>query len=121
MSFHAYMPILLTFSQVCFVGEVAVDTGGPAREFWRLLVTGIKSDYCRTGEGGCFFDRNVSAMQVNTLHQRCHHWSHYYFINRGLTSRALASSLQCQLRKEDLDFQLFTRPCIITWLLAASW
>lgn len=51
--------------QVCFVGESAVDTGGPAREFWRLLMVGLESDYCRSGEGGCFLERNVSAIQVH--------------------------------------------------------
>ena len=44
--------------------ESAVDTGGPAREFWRLLIIGNKRKYCRSGEDGCFFDRNVPALQV---------------------------------------------------------
>lgn len=45
------------------MGESAVDTGGPSREFWRLLAIG-KKKYCRVGENGCFFDKNVPALQV---------------------------------------------------------
>ena len=52
------------WKQVCFVGECAVDTGGPAREFWRLLMFGMEQNYCRSGDDGCFFDRNVPALQV---------------------------------------------------------
>ena len=36
-------------------GEFAVDTGGPAREFWRLLTVGMEQHYCRSGEDGCCF------------------------------------------------------------------
>ena len=50
---------------MCFVGETAVDTGGPSREFWRLLAIGIEKKYCRVGENGCFLDKNVPALQVD--------------------------------------------------------
>ena len=71
-----------------------MDTGGPAREFWRLLMSGIQSDYCRSGNGGCFFDRNVSAMQVSAFSTvYCVILSLqnlFYLLTRGLTLRASA-------------------------------
>ena len=51
------------------MGESAVDTGGTAREFWRLVIIGNKRKYCHSGEDGCFFDRNVPALQVCSLFQ----------------------------------------------------
>lgn len=55
--------------QVNFVGEEAVDTRGPSREFWRLFVHAIKQKYCRGDlkEGRMVFDRNTPALQVNKL------------------------------------------------------
>lgn len=53
------------YIQVCFVGEAAIDTGGPSREFFRLLATGVEAEYCRCGENGCFLNKNVSALQVS--------------------------------------------------------
>ena len=53
---------------MCFVGEAAIDTGGPSRELWRLFGTGILESHCRSGPEGCFFDKNVPALQVSTLH-----------------------------------------------------
>ena len=51
------------------MGESAVDTGGPAWEFWRLLMGGMELRYCRTGEAGCFFEKNVPALQVAIYYQ----------------------------------------------------
>lgn len=47
------------------MGEAAIDTGGPSREFFRLLATGVEAEYCRCGENGCFLNKNVSALQVS--------------------------------------------------------
>lgn len=46
------------------MGESGLDTGGPSREFWRLLMTAFKTEYCYSAEGGCFLCKNVPAMQV---------------------------------------------------------
>ena len=43
------------------MGESAVDTGGQACEFWRLLMVGIEQKYCRSGKDECFFDRMVCS------------------------------------------------------------
>ncbi len=40
--------ISIILSQVHFVGEEGVDTGGPSREFWRLFASGVSSSYCVT-------------------------------------------------------------------------
>lgn len=45
-----------------------MDTGGPSREFWRLLVCGVREKYCVSVNGaGSSFDRNMQALQVCTL------------------------------------------------------
>ena len=46
------------------MGEEAVDTGGPSREFWRLIMYEIKDKFCRGKEGCMVFDRNTPALQV---------------------------------------------------------
>ena len=46
------------------MGESAIDTGGPSWELWRLLAAGIETTYCCSGDKGCFFDKNVQALQV---------------------------------------------------------
>ena len=48
------------------MGEAAIDTGGPSREFFRLTIaTGVEAEYCRCDENGCFLNKNVSALQVS--------------------------------------------------------
>lgn len=52
-------------SQVNFVGEEAVDYGGPRREFWELVVTKGVEEYCVSGgESGAIFQTNSVALQV---------------------------------------------------------
>ncbi|XP_065917601.1 uncharacterized protein [Dysidea avara] len=51
---------------VTFVGEPAVDTGGPSREFWYLLVKGIAAQYCRGIDGKLTFERDIQALQLRT-------------------------------------------------------
>ena len=46
------------------MGEPAVDTGGPGREFWRLLMKGIESKFRSGEEGRKVFIHNVPALQV---------------------------------------------------------
>lgn len=48
--------------RVNFIGKQAVDTGGPRREFWRLLVQNAK-DYCKGKEGSMAFAPNTLACQ----------------------------------------------------------
>lgn len=52
--------------QVCFVGEEAIDTGGPSQEYWRLLVEEVRNKYC-CGNERCVFDRNTPALMVHIL------------------------------------------------------
>ena len=52
--------------QVTFVGEGAVDTGGPRREFLRLLVTRVTSSpYFHSGSDGSFFACNTTGYKVS--------------------------------------------------------
>ena len=50
--------------QVRFVGEGAVDHGGPRREFFRLFASGSKICFFHGSETRKFFINNVSAVQV---------------------------------------------------------
>ena len=56
--------ILIISIQVCFVGEPAIDTGGPSREFWSLLVKCINDNLCTGKDGNKVFFHDVSALQV---------------------------------------------------------
>ena len=47
-----------------FVGEGAVDQGGPRREFFRLLATKANQVYLKGRPEWKFFDTNVSGVQV---------------------------------------------------------
>ena len=47
--------------------EEAADTGGPTREFWRLITEGIREKFCTGEEGKMAFERNTPALQVNML------------------------------------------------------
>ena len=53
--------------QVRFVGEGAVDQGGPRREFFRLFASGSKQYFFHGSETRRFFDNNVSAVQVDGI------------------------------------------------------
>ncbi len=55
------------YIQVCFVGEPAIDTGGPTREFWRLLISAFQNSYCIGDEGRKVLDHNVPALEVYIL------------------------------------------------------
>ena len=56
--------ISLLFIKVSFVGEEAVDTGGPSREYWRIIMHDIKQKYCHGQDGKLVFNRNILALQV---------------------------------------------------------
>ena len=58
---HGKLP---NFLQVQFVEEEAVDTGGPSREFWRLIVQEVVRQYCVGEPGISLFVKNVPALQV---------------------------------------------------------
>ena len=54
----------LSVFQVNFVGEGAIDHGGPRREFFRLLALKSSEEFFQ-GRAGCkFFVNNVVALQV---------------------------------------------------------
>ena len=50
--------------QVKFVGEGAIDYGGPRREFFRLLALNARDTFFIGDSNRKFFDTNVSAVQV---------------------------------------------------------
>ena len=51
--------------QVTFVGEGAIDHGGPRREFFRLLAKEASEHYFHGAPGCKFFTNNVIALQVS--------------------------------------------------------
>ena len=55
----------LTVIQVCFVGEGGIDTGGPRREFFRLLVEEGSARYLVGTPGKMTFASNTIACQVH--------------------------------------------------------
>ena len=60
--------------KVTFVGEDAIDTGGPRREFWQLLMEKAQQQYCIGRDGMMTFTQNTSALQVNLLYNNiCSH------------------------------------------------
>ena len=51
--------------KVEFALEVGVDTGGPRREFFRLLALGLRDgDYFKSGSHGSFFVCNMDGYRV---------------------------------------------------------
>ena len=59
-------------SQVRFVGEGAVDHGGPRREFFRLLAINAKERMFMGPPTRKFFATDVAAIQVNLTVLFCH-------------------------------------------------
>ena len=63
--------------QIKFLGEIAVDEGGPKREFWRLLGLEIRSKLCVGSGDRLTFSHNVLDLQVsqvkNDLHTNKNH------------------------------------------------
>ena len=57
--------------QVKFLGEDAVDEGGPKREFWRLLGLEIKSKLCVGSEDRLTLSHNVLGLQVSNIIFTC--------------------------------------------------
>ena len=63
--FNVCFTDLIVFSlKVTFVGEEAVDTGGPRHEFWQLFVENAHQEYCIGKEGMMTFAQNTVALQV---------------------------------------------------------
>ena len=60
MSFHNVDSI----TEVSFVGEEGIDTGGPNREFWRLFMNDVKKRYFIGSEGKQTLARNIPALEV---------------------------------------------------------
>lgn len=58
---------MVFYDKVRFVGEGAVDYGGPRREFFRLLGTEAQRTFFVGSHAYKFFDSNVSAIQVITV------------------------------------------------------
>ena len=59
-------PAAFTLLQVSFVGEGAIDCGGPRREFFRLVALEAKDRFF-TGGLKKFFLCDMMAIQVNYL------------------------------------------------------
>ena len=58
--------------QISFVGQSSVDTGGPRREFLRLLASEASDSlYFRRGDEGAFFSCNTTAFKVLTCIKIC--------------------------------------------------
>jgi len=49
---------------VQFLGEEAIDEGGPKREFWRLLAISIKTMLCIGSEDRLTLSHDVVGLQV---------------------------------------------------------
>ena len=63
---HLKRKLLHVCMQVTFVGEGAVDHGGPKREFFRLFAKEASQTYFKGSSEKCrFFVNNVTAVQVN--------------------------------------------------------
>ena len=58
--------MLFISTQITFFGELSVDTGGPRREFFRLLVHQAADTLLR-GKNVKFFSMNVSAIVVCSI------------------------------------------------------
>ena len=43
--------------QISFVDEDAIDTGGPRREYWRLLSENVQAQYCKGQKGKVVFEK----------------------------------------------------------------
>ena len=50
---------------VSYVGEEALDTGCPGREFLRLVMYAIESNCCSEDEGKKGFARNTNVLWVS--------------------------------------------------------
>ena len=60
--------ILVEFTlKVFFVGEDAVDTGGPLREFWRLIMQELSFQFCIGNDKNKVLVHSVPALQVRVL------------------------------------------------------
>ena len=79
--------ILSPSVQVRFVGEGAVDHGGPRREFYRLLAIEAQANLLRGPPTAKFFDTNVSAVKVSL-----YEGYHYVFLIKVLHISYLQSS-----------------------------
>ena len=59
--------------QVNFIGEPAVDAGGPSREFFQLFLQELdKRLLIPCYNGSKIFDHNVQSLQVNPTIIECH-------------------------------------------------
>ena len=71
-SLHTCITCLYARAKVEFALEGSVDTGGPRREFLRLLAKEIRDgDYFQAGSAGSFFVCNTSGYRVS-MHQIIH-------------------------------------------------
>lgn len=54
--------------QISFVGEGAVDQGGPKREFFRLLAQAASKTFFKGSNSKTkFLDNNITAVQVRNF------------------------------------------------------
>ena len=53
--------------KVKFIGEEAVDEGGPKKEFWRLLGEAIRKEMCAGDNEKLCLEHDVIGLQVNII------------------------------------------------------
>ena len=82
--------------QVSFVGEWAVDTGGPRREFFRLVALEAKEKFFIGRSFQKFFLCDILAIQVSLLYYLKFYLCYNY---RGMIITILGVSWQCQLSR----------------------
>ena len=57
--------IIIQCVQVKFIGEEAVDQGGPKREYWRLLAIDIMTKLCIGSDDRLTLEHDVLGLQVS--------------------------------------------------------
>ena len=61
------------YIQVNFIGEPAVDAGGPSREFFQLFLQELARNLMISCPNGSkIFDHNVPSLQVILHNTECH-------------------------------------------------
>lgn len=63
---HALSSIIFIALKVSFANESGWDTGGPSKEYWRLLVREIVDGYTAGG----LFVKSIPALVVSAFQQR---------------------------------------------------
>lgn len=65
-----YKVLIFLFAQINFVGEGAIDHGGPRREFFRLFAQKVEEDFFQGSDGNKYFVQNIAAVHCS-VHVKC--------------------------------------------------